>query len=102
MVSRSTAVAIRLLASATAVAGIGRSRETLDNAVAGEHAAVDREVSAHHEGTHGSILLGQYSGFVGQVSLVLATVDKNQACVSAVVFVAFVGRIGPPAATAEA
>lgn len=32
--------------------------QALDNAVAGKHTAVDREVAAHHEGAHGCVLLG--------------------------------------------
>ena len=34
-------------------------REPLDDAIAGEHAAIDGEVPAHHERPHGGVLLGQ-------------------------------------------
>lgn len=74
----------------------------MDDAVASEHAAVDGEVSADHKGTHSSVLLGKHSRLVREVSLVLATVDKDQTGVSAVVFIAFIGRVGPSAAAAEA
>lgn len=43
------------LSSATALRCGG---ETLDNAVAGQHASVDGEVAADHEGTHGGVFLG--------------------------------------------
>lgn len=32
-------------------------RQALDDPVAGEHAPIDREVPADHEGTHGCVLL---------------------------------------------
>lgn len=85
----------------SAASGVIR-RKALDNAVAGEHAAVDGEVAADHEGTHGGILLGQSIGLVGQVGLVFAAVDEDMACEAAGVTRAFVGWVHPSAAPAKA
>jgi hypothetical protein len=46
---------VATLAATSSVIG-GKS---LNNAVASEHAAIDGEVSAHHECTHGGVLLSQ-------------------------------------------
>lgn len=46
---------VAALSSATALCW---GREALDNAIAGQHASVDGEVSADHKGTHGGIFLG--------------------------------------------
>ena len=51
----------RLLVTPASVIGW----ETLDDSIPGEHAPIDREVPAHHEGSHSSILLGQAVRFVG-------------------------------------
>jgi hypothetical protein len=32
--------------------------QALDDAIAGQHAPIDREVPADHKGTHGCVLLG--------------------------------------------
>ena len=34
-------------------------RKPLDDAISGEHPAIDREVSADHKGPHGCVLLGE-------------------------------------------
>lgn len=87
------------LSSATA---LRRSREALDNSVSGQHTSIHGEVAAHHESTHGCILLGKNIGLVREVSLVLAAVDEDKARKSAGVSVAFVCGVNPPAAAAEA
>lgn len=88
---------------ATLVATLGLSgREPLDDAVTSQHTTIDRELTTHHEGSHGSILLSQDIRFVGQIRLVLATVDQHEACEAAGVAIARVRRIRPSAAPAEA
>lgn len=51
--------------------------QSLDDSITGQHAPVDREVPAHHEGTHRCVLLGQGVGFVGKIRLVLAAIDEH-------------------------
>lgn len=68
-------VAVPRRCRAALAAGISIGRESLDDAIASEHPAVDREVAADHEGAHGSILLSQHVGLVCQVGLVLASID---------------------------
>lgn len=77
-------------------------RKALDDAIAGQHAAVDREVTTDHECTHGSVLLSQFVRLVRQVCLVLAAVDEHQARVACGVPVALVHGVHPSAAPAEA
>lgn len=60
---------------AALAAGISIGRESLDDAIASEHAAVDRKVAADHKGAHSSILLSQHVGLVCQVGLILASID---------------------------
>lgn len=73
----------------------------LDDAVAGQHAAVDREVATDHEGSHGGILLGQAARLVEVVSLVLAAIDQDEACVAPGLLVAFVRGVDPTPALAK-
>ena len=88
---------------AALVAALGLpGRKPLNDAVAGQHAAIDGELPAHHEGSHSSILLSQDIRFVGKVRLVLAAIDQHEARVAAVVTVALVRRVRPSATTAEA
>lgn len=68
-------MAVSTLLALAATAAIRGSRETLDDAVAGKHASVDREVAADHKSAHGGVFLGQNVGLVGQVGLILAAVD---------------------------
>lgn len=75
-----------LLRAASRLSG----REPLDDAVAREHAAVDGKVAADHEGAHGGILLGQRVGLIGEVCLVLSSVDQDQTGVATVVTVTLV------------
>jgi hypothetical protein len=75
--------------------------KALHDSIPGKHPTIDREVSAHHEGPHGCILLGKAVRFVGEIGLVLATVDQNQASVATVVTVAFVRRVLPPSSPAQ-
>lgn len=76
--------------------------QALDDSVAGQHATIDGEVAAHHESTHGRVLLGQATGFVREIRLVLTPIDQNQASVAVGVTVALVHGILPPAAPAKA
>ena len=76
--------------------------EALDDAVARQHAAVDAEVAADHEGAHGRVLLRQHVRLVGQIRLVLAAVDEHEARVASGVPVALVHGVHPSAAPAEA
>jgi hypothetical protein len=78
------------------------SWQALDDAVAGKHASIDREVSADHKSTHGCILLGQAAGFVCKIRLVLAAIDQNQASIAARVAVALVHGVHPPTTPAKA
>lgn len=79
-----------------------RSREALDNSVAGKHAAVDGEVSAHHEGAHGRILLGEEVRLIGEIRLVLPAIDENKTSVASWITVALVHGVRPSSAPAEA
>lgn len=79
-----------------------RSRETLDNSVACKHAAVDRKVSAHHEGTHSRVLLGKEVRLIGEIRLVLPAVDENKTSVASWVSVTLVHWIRPSSTPAEA
>lgn len=85
--------------SSTALCGGG---QTLDDAVAGQHAPVDGKVAADHERTHGSVFLGQPIRLVRQIGLVLASVDKDVAREAIYVAVTFVGGVRPSTAAAEA
>lgn len=76
--------------------------EALDDAIARQHAAVDAEVAAHHEGPHGGVLARQLICLVGQVGLILAAVDQYQAGVPGLLTVAFVGWGRPSTSLAEA
>lgn len=51
--------------------------QALDDPIASQHPTINREVSAHHESTHGSVFLGQVVRFVSQVGLIFSTIDKN-------------------------
>lgn len=75
-------VSRRGVAALAATARIGGSGQSLDDAVPGEHAAVDGEVAADHEGAHGGVFLGQDVRLVGEVRLILAAVDEDEASVS--------------------
>ena len=61
--------------SPTALSG----RQPLDDAIACQHTSIDREIAAHHEGAHGSILLSQTIGLVCEIRLVFPAVDQYQA-----------------------
>lgn len=76
-------------------------RKTLDNTVPGQHATVDGKVSAHHERTHGGVLLGQHVRCVCKIRLILATVHENQASVTAAVTVTLVHRVLPSTTPAK-
>lgn len=78
------------------------SRQALDDAVAGQHASVDREVATDHKGTHGSVLLSKNVRLVGEIRLVLAAVDQDKTSVAAVVPVALVHGVCPSSTPAEA
>ncbi|KAK6066582.1 hypothetical protein SCUP234_12012 [Seiridium cupressi] len=64
--------------------------KALHKSIPGQHPTIDGEVSTHHEGPHGCVLLGQTVRFVGKICLVLAPVDQDQASVATRVTVAFV------------
>ena len=53
------ALAGRRVAALTAAASWLSGWQPLNDAVAGQHAAIHRKVPAHHEGSHGGIFLGQ-------------------------------------------
>lgn len=78
------------------------SRQALDDAVAGQHASVDRKVATDHKGTHGSVLLSKNVRLVGEIRLVLAAVDQDKTSVAAVVPVALVHGVCPSSTPAEA
>ena len=90
-----------MVAALASAAGVIR-RQTLDNAIASEHAAIDRKVPANHEGTHGCVLLGQATGLVREIGLILAPIDQNQAGVAIGAPVALIARVMPPTAPAKA
>lgn len=76
--------------------------QALDDAVAGQHATIHREVPADHEGAHRRVLACQLVRFVRQIRLVLPPVDQHQAGVPARVPEHVVGGLFPSAAVAEA
>jgi len=88
----------RLSRSAAGLIG----RQPLNDPVSGQHAPVDREVSAHHKGPHGGVLLSQHVRLVCEVRLILAAVHKNKAGVAVRVSVALVHGVPPTASTAKA
>lgn len=90
----------RVAALAT-TARVRGGRESLDDSVAGEHAAVDGEVPADHEGAHGGVLLGQDVGLVGEIRLVLTPVYEDEAGEAIDVSVQLVGGIRPASSSAE-
>lgn len=90
------------VAAALSVLAIGLVRwQTLDDAVAGQHAAIHREVPADHEGTHCRVLSRQLVRFVRQIRLVLASVNQHKASVPASVPEHVVRRLFPSAPVAE-
>lgn len=84
-----------------ASAAVGSRWKTLHNAIAGKHSSVDRKVTAHHEGPHGGVLLGQDTGFISQISLILSAVDQDMAGISTSVAMALVGRVHPSSSSAK-
>jgi len=56
-------MAARLAAASVLAAGLV-GRQALDDAVARQHAAIDGEVAADHEGAHGRVLLRERVRFV--------------------------------------
>lgn len=76
--------------------------QSLNDAVPGEHAAIDGEVPADHKGPHGRILLGKGVRFVREIGLILATVHKHQAGIAIGIAVALVHGIPPPTPAAKA
>lgn len=76
--------------------------KALDNAIACQHASIDREVAAYHESTHGSVLLGQNIGFVCEICLIFTAIDKDQARVAVMVSVALVHGVCPSSTPAKA
>jgi len=53
-------------------------RQSLNNAVSGQHTTVLGEVPAHHEGPHRGVLLRKVVRLVREVGPVLPAVHKNQ------------------------
>lgn len=101
-----TPTATPLAAAAPAALVLGAARlvcgQALNDAVTGQHAAIDGEVAAHHEGSHGRVLLRQRVRGVGQVRLVLPPVDQDQTRVARVAAGAFVPRVCPSTSSAKA
>jgi hypothetical protein len=78
------------------------SGKALNNAVTGQHASIDREVTAHHESTHGGVLLSQNVRFVCEIRLIFSAIDKDKASVAVVVVpVALVHGVCPSSTTAK-
>lgn len=72
-----TSISGRGVAALATATRISRGGQTLDDSVPREHAAIDRKVPADHECTHGGVLLSQCVRLIGQVSLILAAIDKD-------------------------
>lgn len=87
---------------AALAAGISSGRESLDNAIAGKHAAVDRKVAANHEGAHGGVFLSQQIRLVCQIGLVLASINQDKASKATGITVTLVRGVCPSSASAEA
>jgi hypothetical protein len=77
-------------------------RQPLDDPVPGQHPAIDREVAAHHERTHGRVLLRQLIRFVRQVGTVLSPIDEHETGEAGAASVDLVHGVPPPAALAQA
>jgi hypothetical protein len=80
--------------------------QALDDAISGKHTAVDVEVSAHHECSHGSILLSQVFRFIYDlyIGLVLTTIDHNKTTIAAglgAAVVTLVFRVRPSSSTTK-
>jgi len=76
--------------------------QPLDNAIAGEHAAIDGKVSAYHEGAHSGVFLCQLTGLVGEIGLVLAAIHRDKAGVAIGLTVNLIHRFMPSTTPAEA
>jgi len=96
-VARGCDMAGGLLALAARLGG----GHALDDAVASQHAAVDRKVATDHEGAHGGVLLCEIARLVEIVGLVLAAVDEDVACIAPRLLVAFVRGVDPTPALAK-
>lgn len=91
----------RMVAALASPAGV-ICRQALDDAIAGEHAAIDGKVAANHKGTHGCVFLGQAAGLVCEIRLILAAIDQDQAGVAIGAAVALIAGVMPPTAPAKA
>lgn len=76
--------------------------QPLDDPVPGQHPAIDREVAAHHERTHGSVLLRQLIRFVRQVGTVLSSIDEHETGEAGAASVDLVHGVPPAATLAQA
>lgn len=76
-VARTASVTVPSPVSATAFTG----RQSLDNAIAGEHTPIDGEVTADHESPHRCVFLSQSIGFIGKIRLVFPAIDEDQTSV---------------------
>jgi hypothetical protein len=76
-------------------------RQSLNDPISCQHPTVYREVSADHECSHCSILLRQSVRLVGQIGLVLPSIDENEAGVSRTVPIGLVAGIVPIATAAK-
>lgn len=105
VVPRSSAMAVTVpggcVAALSATARF-LGRQALNDSIAGKHASIDGKVTAHHKGTHGGVLLGKLVRLIGEVRLVLPTVDKNKACVASRITVTVVNWIRPSSTPAKA
>jgi hypothetical protein len=76
-------------------------RKPLNDSVPGEHSTIDREVSAHHESSHGSVFLRQLIRFVRQIGTVLSPINLDETSEARFASVDLVQGVTPAATMAE-
>ena len=85
--------------SMSAAALIGR--QALHDTIACQHAPIDREVAANHEGSHGRILLGQSIRLVRKIRLIFSPIDEDETGEARGTSVCFVQWITPTSTPTE-
>jgi len=69
-------VAPMTTSSRTMPASLLIRRQSLNNPISRQHASVHRKVSADHERTHSCVLLSQTVALVGEIGLVLPSINE--------------------------
>lgn len=76
-------------------------RQSLDDSISREHTSVYRKVTANHKSSHRCIFLCQAIRFVGEICLVLSSIDQHQTSKSRRASVRLVQGITPASASTQ-